>query len=204
MEEKEELFTSKLEEKIYHGDRFDDSKDISRQLNLFFSNLIKRKRNTPIEGGLQASLIILEDAFAAKVNEDDGMATHARSQVNLVKYLNHDKNYITNQGVRKAIVYKDEVLQLSREGIEIRILDGEDHLMLAIYGATDIHTKFQMETLQKVLFYCRQIKEKNFYKMVEIGLHTPSIIIDFGDFEEGLYQKMLNALSLDSQKMTSI
>ena len=82
------IYTDRLEEKIYHATNKDSEEKINEQLKLFFKELTTRKRNDAIEGGLQASLIIFPEIFAAKVNEEDGMGSHAQSNINLVEFIN--------------------------------------------------------------------------------------------------------------------
>ena len=189
--EEDKNYTETLEERIYEGRIENDEKDILRQLNLFLSNIIKRKRDDPIEGGLQATMIILPTSFGAKVTENDGKSVHERGFVNLVKHLNGDRKYLTDEGIRKLYLYKEESLQKIREGIEIRILDGENHLMLAITAQNNNQTEFQFDIIKKLLKYCKQIKDRGFYDIVEVGFHTKNIKIDFEDLDDNHFREIM-------------
>lgn len=65
---KELYQTNSLEEKIYSGS-IDNNQE---ELKQFFAEIIERRRGEDaIKDGLQASMIITKDRFAAKINEND-------------------------------------------------------------------------------------------------------------------------------------
>ena len=65
---KELYQTNSLEEKIYSGSIENNQKE----LKPFFAEIIERRRGEdPVNDGLQASIIITKDRFAAKINEND-------------------------------------------------------------------------------------------------------------------------------------
>lgn len=85
----EELYINKEEvkEQFYYGDKSNSEEEIKKQIGLFFEELYKRRKDDTIEDGLQASAIIMPDAFAAKVNENDGIDSHKVTEINLLRYL---------------------------------------------------------------------------------------------------------------------
>ena len=196
----DDKFTNNLEEKIYFGDT-NDLINVRNQLNLFFKELIKRKRNEPIEGGLQASVVVYKDRAAAKVNENDGKGVHIASNINLTKFLFGDNNYLTEKGIRYFGLYTNELGKFTKEAIEVRILDGQDSLMLAIHSYNEIESLFKLKVLKMIIDICKIIKDKNIYKEIEVGFSTPNISIDFEDFSETRYQTFLNFINNESKKI---
>ena len=200
MEEKD-YYTTELQERIYHGTVDDDSKTLSHEMNLFLSSLIKRKRNDPYEGGLQATMVILPTSFGAKVTENDGRSVHERGFTNITKFLNGDKIFLTDEGIRRTYLYKEESYQRIREGIEVRFLDGEEELLVAITTHTREQTDFQKEIIKRLLFYVKQIKDRGFYPSLKVGLTTKTIKMnDFEEFNDELYQQMIDALNEQVKK----
>ena len=160
----EDIFTNKLSEKIYHGNYL-NIEDIKKQLKSFFNELIKRKRNDPLEGGLQASIIIYKDRCAFKINELDGAGLHVISEVNLTKFLYNDNNYLTEKAAGHFGLYMSEMMTITKDAISVRILDGEDKLMVAITSSGNIQSKFEIEVLKYIINICKNIKENNYYKL---------------------------------------
>ena len=66
-------------------------------------------------------MVILPTSFASKVNEEDGLSSHAREGVNLIKYISGERKYLTNEAMGKNILSQKETMELLMEGIEVRI-----------------------------------------------------------------------------------
>lgn len=194
-----EFFTDKLDEKVYHGNYL-NLKTCEQELTLFFEELIKRKRNDPIDGGLQASTVIFEDRFGAKVNELDGGGLHIISEVDLTKFLFNDSQYLTEKASEHFGLYMSEIMKLSAEAITIRILDGIDELMIAITSENKLKSKFEVEMLKIIIKICDNIKKNNYYKSIKLGINLPNISMDFSDYDKKRYKWYLDNLKLDHIK----
>ena len=194
-----ENYTDKLIEKIYHG-KYLNLKTCEHELTLFFDELIKRKRNDPIDGGLQASVVIFEDRFGAKVNELDGCGLHIISEVDLTKFLFNDNNYLTEKAAEHFGLYISEIMKISSEAITIRILDGYDELMIAIASENKLKSKFEVEIIKTIIKICDNIKKNKYYKSIKLGINLPNTSMDFSDYDKKRYKWYLDNLKLDSIK----
>ena len=168
-----------LEEKIYTANINDPSEKINEQINGFLTSLVKRKRNDLYEGGLQASLICFKGSFAAKVSENDGLELYISNEYNLYNFLNNKNKYLTDEGREHFALYMMDYLFIERFGFSIRILDSEEDLMFAIVSKNDIDSEFQIHVLETLIKSCKQLKDNNIYKKIEIGIHAKNIEIDF-------------------------
>lgn len=177
----DDRYVKYLSEKVYSSSDIDSD----YELRMFFDELIFRKREDSVDGGLQAAMIVLSDRFAAKVNEEDGTSLHLSEFVNLVKYLNNDHEYFSQKAMKYPMLYSEQSEIISREGIEIRILDGEDTLMIAICFFSEIND-YQKDILKKILFLCNSNLDN--YQNIEIGISTPNVIVDFTDLDRGNYE----------------
>ncbi len=193
-------YTDTLEETIYYGKSNYTEEENKEQLNLFMKELIDRRRKDPIEGGLQASMVILPNSFAAKVNENDGMSTHSITHTNLIKFLNGEKKYLTDATKGLLSFSQKEMYQLLQEGVEVRILDGEEHILFALYSGNNKQTEFQFQVIRDLLDCCRNLKESGNYYFVEIGLSTPDIFTEIKDFNEEVCEDMLHSMEQKGNK----
>lgn len=187
-------YTNTLEEKIYFGTTKNTKGEINKTLNDFFSHLLSRRRNDPIEGGLQASLVCLPNSFAAKVCEDDGLQPHMANEYNLYKFLNNSNQYITTQGIRFFMLVKNELYAIEREGFYIRILNGEDKLMMVVFSKNDIVSPLQTYILKVIANYCKQMLEKKYYQDIEIAIRSNNINVNF-DYYDGKFDDIIEQLS---------
>jgi len=170
-----------LSEKVYSSSDIDSD----YELRMFFDELVFRKREDPVEGGLQASMIVLSDRFASKVNEKDGTSLHSCDFVNLVNYLNNDHKYFSEKAMRYPMIYFKQSEIIRKEGIEIRILDGDDTLMITVFSYNAIND-YQKEILKKILFMCNSNLDN--YQNIEIGISTPNVIVDFTNLNKDNFE----------------
>lgn len=160
-------FTNKLDEKIYVCLK-DNEEENEKNISAFFTELVNRKRYDALEGGLQACAVFFEDKGAMKICENDGRAPHMNSFINLIKHLNNDNNYLSLKGTGFFILSQQERKQLIESGIEIRILDGANKLMLTINSSIKDVSSFQIDAVNKVICACKTLKDSNIYNTVEI------------------------------------
>ena len=196
-----ENYTKVLTEKIYKGTNKNEFKDNAHQMKLFFEMLYKRRREDPFEGGFQACALIMPDAFAAKANENDGLGIHGVEYINLLRYLQGNSEYFTSHGYGYFYLHKKETEEIILNGIEVRILDGQDKLMLAITSDRSIKSVFQLKVLKMIIDLCKQLKDKGLYQEVEVGINTPDIKIDFDEWTEDKFALMHNSLKDESNRL---
>lgn len=193
----DDRYVKRLEEKIYSS-KGNKSELCDIELRLFFNELIERKREDPIEGGLQAGMIILSDEFAAKINENDGSGLHSCTNINLVKYLNNDYRYYSDKAMRFPALYWDQTKVLSEEGVEIRILNGSEELMIEMSAVNNINN-YQKEIIKKIISICKDIMDN--YQKVMIGIHIPNMVIECRDLNDESYEDIMDILKKSNVKI---
>ena len=200
----DDKFTNSQEETIYVCNQTENEEEIDSKIIKFFSELVDRRRDDPIEGGLQAGIVIFPEKSAMKVCEMDGTAVHPNSFINLVKHMNGDFRYISVAGTKNFIISEKERRQLIESGIKIRILDGKNELMLSIKSNVEPLSKHQIEMLNKILFYCKMLKDNQTYDSVRIGLHIPEFDIVCEDLTDEDYNNILNGINSLQKRTPSI
>lgn len=199
----EKYFKDRLEEKIYTSNSNDSKEKTTLEINDFLMSLAKRKRNDLYEGGLQASLICFNGCFAAKISENDGREPHMANEYNLFNFLNHKDKYLTDEGREHFILYQMDYLFIEKFGFTIRILDGEDSLLFAIVSKNNIESEFQVYVLTTLINLCKQMKDNNIYKNIEIGIHAKNIEVEFDEYENN-FDEFLDKLSKIKESKTRI
>ena len=200
--DKESFFTPIQQERFYTGYDGEEDTLINSNISGFFKELIARKRDDPFEDGMQASIIILPDRFGMKCCENDGKAPHSNTETNIVRHLNGERKYLTVEGTKRPALYNDELGQIIGEGIEVRVLDGEKELMLAIVAHKDLKSEFQIKILRKIFLVCKALKEKGIYETVNVGFHTPTSKIEFSDFDHEHNERLLIALQKEKEAIS--
>lgn len=183
------------EETIYTCNQIESDDEIDKKIANFFSILVNRRRNDPIEGGLQACTVIFPEKSAMKVCEMDGTAPHDNAFINLVKHMNGDYRYISLKGTEFPMICKVERRQLSESGIQIRILDGKNELMLAITSNLKSLSQYQTKMLNRVLLFCKMLKDNQTYARVIVGFHISEFEIEFEDLTSDHYNNILNSIN---------
>jgi len=194
----DDKYVKYLTEKIYSSRKEDNLELAERELRLFFNELVQRKRDDPFEGGLQASMVVLSDSFAAKVAEDDGHGLHSCAVINLIKYLKGEDKFYSQKAMRFPTLYLEQRNILSEEGVEIRILDGSENLMLAITSFNNIND-YQKEIIKKVISISNDIIDN--YQNVEIGIHAPNVIVEFTNLNKESFKNIINSITESNSKI---
>ncbi len=194
----DDKYVKYLTEKIYSSRERDNSELAERELRLFFNELVERKRDDPFEGGVQASIVVLSDSFAAKVTEDDGHGLHSCAVINLIKYLKGDYKFYSQKAMRFPMLYLEQRSILSENGVEVRILDGSENLMLAISSFNNIND-YQKDIIKKVISICNDIIDN--YQNIEIGIHAPNVIVEFTNLNKESYENIINSITESNSKI---
>ena len=192
-----ELLTEKLTEKVYASNKYNGDAHMQQQLGDFISELYNRRRSDSNEEGLQAGMLIMPSSFAAKITENDGNDPHGITNINLLRYIKKEKDFYVREAAGKFGVIKNEMSEIFRNGIEIRIIDAEENLMMAIQSNSNIQTRFQLEVLKKIANELWRIKQNGLYESVEVGFYSPLSQIDVDDLNEELYSELIEAIKTE-------
>lgn len=171
------LYTDKLEEKIYYGNSTYSTEEIQKVLNDFINEVIKRRRNDEEEEGLQAVFIIGKEEFGAKITENDGSGSHQNSSINIIKYFNHDNNYISLEGTGYPNIFKKEYDELCFETIQITILSAENKIKFIINSIFNQYielSEFQDIMIKIFSNVVEELKQNNIYQTIEVVGEFPS------------------------------
>ena len=190
----ESLFTDKQEEKFYVCSEKASDEENEKSLLSFFTELVDRRRDDPYEGGLQACAVILPDRSAMKICEDDGIAPHSHTFVNLIKHLNNDHKYFTLKGNSNFMLTNPERKQLIEKGVEVRILNGKSEINFIINSNLAVLSEYQVEMVSKLISACKVLKDNKTYDTVQVGFHNPVCEIDFEDLSNEHYSNLLDGI----------
>lgn len=190
----EDLKTDKQLEKIYYSNIQNSNEQIKEQISSFIEELYKRRRDDPKEEGLQACLLIMPNAFASKITENDGKDPHEITSINLLRYIKEKKDFYLREAGQWFNLLRNEKNEIYKNGINNRITDSEDRLMMAIQSNSDIQTKFQLTVLKALTDELWRIKQKGLYKSVEVGFYSPVSKVDVEELNDELYSKLNKAL----------
>lgn len=171
------LFTNKLQEKIYYGNYTNSKEEIQKVLKGFLNEVIKRRRNDEEEEGLQAVFIIGKEEFGAKITENDGSGSHQNSSINIIKYFNHDNNYISLEGTGYPNIFKKEYDELCFETIQITILSAENIIKFIINSIFNKYielSEFQDIMIKIFSNVVEELKQNNIYQTIEVVGEFPS------------------------------
>lgn len=197
--EKKDLYTKNMVEKIYYGTENNGEEKIREQIGAFCDELYERRRDDSIEDGLQASVIIMPNAFAAKVNENDGIDPHKITEINLLRFLKNKNKYYKGEAAGNFMLIYDEAKEIMRKCVEIRIIDGKNYFMAAIVSNREIKSEYQIKVLKTVIDYLRCLQQSRKYTHVHVGFHTPLTTVEFEDIKENMYNRLITALEREKE-----
>ena len=198
---KNQLYTNKLVEKVYSSTAQQSNENAQEQISSFIEELHTRRRSDPYEGGLQAEMVVMPDAFAAKVNENNGYDYHKITGVNLLRYIKKEDKYYSKEAVNAYGLLYYEANEILNNGIEIRFLDGKNTIMVAIMSNKEIKSQFQLDILKFLIDNLRKCQSKRLYTHVKVGLMISTTMIDTADIKEQMYQKLVNALEIEKNNL---
>lgn len=194
-------FIDKLNEKVYSARIGDSKEEIVQILYYFFDELVKRKRKKTSEGGLHAGLVIDQDSFGAKINEDDGKHSHLGTSINLVKYLNKDDYFITDKAIGNSKLYKDALNQLSTQSVESRIVAGDRKLVMTFVSNHNALTNFQLDILESIAFACKLLVDNAIYDDINIGFRVGKSELMISSWNEEAYRNILQLVEKERKRV---
>ena len=190
----EYLKTDKQLEKIYYCNDHNSNEQIQEQMRSFINELCQRRRDDPKEEGLQAGMLIMPSAFASKITENDGKDPHEITSINLLRYIKEKKDFYLREAGQWFNLLRNEKNEIYENGIDNRITDSEDRLMMAIQSNSNIQTKFQLTVLKALIDELWRIKQNGLYKSVEVGFYSPVSKVDVEELNDELYSKLNKSL----------
>lgn len=192
MEINDELFTSKQEEEIYYANNQSEPGKIEKIINEFLTELYDRRKDNPKEEGLQAVMVIMSEAFAAKVTEEDGSYPHDLTSINLLRHIKGENKFYIRDAAGLFENLKDEREEISKEGVKIAIVDCFENIRFIIDSEHNKHlSDFKIQTLEILIDLLKNSKN---FSNVEVGLYTPKSKIDVDKLDDEMYKKLKNAL----------
>lgn len=190
-----DFLTSNLNESIYYSNNKSSEVEIRKQIMNFLSELYKRRRNDMLEDGLQAAILIMPDAFAAKVNEQDGDTPHLLNIVNMERYMKGEKNFY-NEKTPISTIY-DKYSEISSIGIQVRILDANEEIEFPIIAYNSIQSEFQLKVLEELTNLLKVVQTNKYYSNIRVGMNTPNTDIDVENFNDEIYKRLKSALYIE-------
>lgn len=144
----------KLEETVYEVRDIDTEDNISFVLSSFMNELMERRKNDQLEGGMQASGVILPDKAGFKINEGDGKASHAHTLETLSQYLNGETMFSGEDTVGLIGLRRNDpngFLNIPKHGIKVRTIASEDGLIFIFETYLLNLTPFQLDVVEKIV-----------------------------------------------------
>lgn len=177
-----------LKEKVYYSSKDDNDSN----LNDFFNEIVKRKRDDVDDWGLQSSIVIRGEDYAAKVNENNGKESHHLTFSNLYQYLTGDNNYYSNT---KEIT-DDFIIRMNMESIKVRMISSEDTLKVICIGSIeDGPTLYQYGILKNIVEICNELRMMKSFDKIDLGLLVNGLFyFEFRDFNDEDYYLMCSKL----------
>ena len=176
-----------LEQKVYSG---------VEELPDFFEEVIE-KRAFNEEGGLQAALVILPNQVGAKICEENGLASHQHSQVNLVRSLEGKTDFISPRQMSHLNDYREEQIKLITTALEGRIISNPDEINLVLF-ANERLTDYQIEVLQKIIDIYQDIRDRQVYSSVNLGISTEELSVEYGELTDNMLESIKDTWNKNS------
>lgn len=187
-----------FKEKAYYFRDSSEDEVKEEQLKLFFEELVHRKK-TIGRSGLQAAFVLFPTVFGAKVCERDGDAPYDHSVINLVKFLNDQKDFLS---IDESFVYelrKDAMEEADSKAVRGRIVSKENSFLLVITGGRySPLNKFQREVLKEALTFCEESRNKGVFSEVKVGvtLYGEGVEIECDTLTDNQLEKLKVALGI--------
>ena len=178
----------------FNDNDHNSNEQIQEQMRSFINELCQRRRDDPKEEGLQAGMLIMPSAFASKITENDGKDPHEITSINLLRYIKEKKDFYLREAGQWFNLLRNEKNEIYENGIDNRITDSEDRLMMAIQSNSNIQTKFQLTVLKALIDELWRIKQNGLYKSVEVGFYSPVSKVDVEELNDELYSKLNKSL----------
>ena len=185
-----------MEETIYSMNEEDYQRKV---LEDFFQEVVSRKERNQ-EGGLQASIVLLKEKMGAKVCEERGLAPHPHSHMNLIRYMNGREDFLSISQMRDYSLYQEEKNELSKNGLDGRIISGDNEFKLVMFGEDVILSDFQKQVVSDILDICKEIRDQHIYQSVSVGFSTEEASMEYDELTDDRIQQLKEELGISYQK----
>lgn len=196
----EDFLTDEQSEKIYYSINQNSDEQINEQIKSFLEELYERRRDDYEDEELQAGMLIMPNAFAAKVTENDGKDPHEITNINLLRYIKGKKDFYIRKAGHYSSIISNERSEIYKNAIGIYIHDSEEKLKMEIQSNSNIQTRFQLKALKNLIENLWQIKLNNLYQYVETGFYSPISDVEVEDLQD-IYSELTDALEIEEKKL---
>ena len=184
-----------MKEKIYYFDNLTSMEEIERTLITFIGNLIARKRKTMYDGAAYKGVILnLPDKCALKVTEHDGIDSHHHSEINLLRYLNGEEDFLSTDDMVNPFLYSRDSRTIRDEALAIRFSSALDGLLVELDIPSN-YNEFQLTNLILIMKLIKETKDKNHYDKLEISMKTPIGKIYYPDLGKEEYDQIIDVIN---------
>ena len=153
-----------LTEKVFTDNATSDPDENKDALRKFFLEYASRKRGEDINiDGFYGGIIIMQDKWAAKVNEEDGKGYHIYTNMNLVRFLNNEQNdhlFGTESQAGKVTRDEDEVREMiNNNDVAVSLLSNKDSAKILIYSYNNNYSAYQISRIKDILDIAAELVE---------------------------------------------
>lgn len=161
-----------MKEKILYFDNLTSMEEIERKLIAFINNLIEKKRRDMYDGAAYKGVILnFPDKCVLKPTESNGMDSHHHSEINLLRYLNGEEDFLSTDDMINPFLYSREAKTIKDEALAIRFSSALNGLLVEL----DIpynYNEFQLTNLIIIIKLIKELKEK-YYPVIEVTMSIP-------------------------------
>ena len=164
-----------LEEKVFVLNSSESEDNNDYELNSFFNELLSRRRNDYLEGGLQACGVVFSEKAGFKIAERDGSATHAHTDESIAQYLNGETMFSGEDTLGQFNLRKNDPnawINLPKNSFTVRIVASKDHLIFVFNTYQYKISPFQLEVIEKTFNKIKQAYQNGIIKYPYINYTT--------------------------------
>ena len=163
-----DFYCKKLDETIYI---INNKLDNNQVLETFFSQLYGKSKNNPND--ILSSILIFPCKLGAKISDGNGIYPYLHSTINITRFLNKKRDYLSISGLNYPYLYQEENDQIMNNAVEIKLLNRINRLTVMITTNLEELSIFQLKALNKIVKICNIMKEKQLYESVIININSP-------------------------------
>ena len=158
-----------LQEKIYTTNINQSIDEIEKNIDDFFGEIIDRRKDTNIHESLQAAAVIYPNYYAGKITEEDGLESHFTSQINLIRYLNNKREYITEKDSTNFELFETDYNKML-ESIRLSIMCNKDELRIMGNSNYGIESRFQQFVIETLAQNCQKYFDEQIINKIIFGI----------------------------------
>ena len=186
-----------MKERVLYFDNLTSMEEIEKTLINFINNLVEKKRKEMYDGASYKAVILnLPDKCGLKATESNGIDSHHHTEINLLRYLNGEEDYLTTDDMINPFLYSSDARTIKEEDLTIRFSSALDGLLVELDIPRN-YNEFQLTNLILIMKLLRELKEKNHFPIVEIVMSVPNerYKLHCLDLEKEKYEKLLDVIN---------